>query len=203
MFFAELYDLLALGRFNDAAKLAEARIQRMPGDADGMRALARTAVAREDLARAHELDQKVIDTGKAEASDFNSIAWHALYLGRIDPSDLEYALKATQLSQNSPNTLHTLGCDYAEMGKTKEAREVLIQAMDQEGLDERNPAFWYAFGRIAEQYGSREAAIADYARVTKPNQAINIPDSSHRLAQLRLQAVRAPNDRASASGKKE
>ena len=201
--FAEIYDLVALSRFDDAAKLAEARIQRMPGDVDAMRALALVAVAREDYTRAHELDQKVIDTGKAEASDFNVIAWHALYLGRIDPSDLEYALKATQLSQNNPSILHTLGCVYAEMGKTKEAREVLIQAMDQEGLDEPNPAFWYAFGRIAEQYGIREAAIADYARVTKPNQAIEIPDSSYRLAQLRLQAVRAANDRASASGKKE
>jgi len=87
--------------------------------------------------------------------------------------------------------LHTLGCVYAEVGKTKEAREVLIQAMDVLTLDEPDANYWYAFGRIAEQYGERDAALANYARVTKPKRAIEIPDSSYHLAQVRLRSLRS------------
>jgi hypothetical protein len=40
--------------------------------------------------------------------------------------------------------------------------------MDALNLDEPDENYWYAFGRIAEQYGEHDAAIANYARVTKP-----------------------------------
>jgi len=66
---------------------------------------------------------------------------------------------------------------------------VLVQAMDSLNLDEPDGNYWYAFGRIAEQYGERDAAIANYMRVPKPKYAIETVDSSYRLAQLRLQAV--------------
>lgn len=58
-------------------------------------------------------------------------------------------------------------------------------------LDEPDDNYWYAFGRIAEQYGERDIAIANYSRVTKPEKAYEIPISSYRLAQLRLQALNA------------
>jgi hypothetical protein len=75
------------------------------------------------------------------------------------------------------------------VGKTKEAREVLIQSMDLLNLDEPNPDYWYAFGRIAEQYGERDAALANYARVTKPKRAVGIPNSSYYLAQVGVRAL--------------
>ena len=34
--------------------------------------------------------------------------------------------------------------------------------MDELNLDEPDDDYWYAFGRIAEQYGERDVAIADY-----------------------------------------
>ena len=90
------------------------------------------------------------------------------------------------MSQNDGYNLHTLGCIYAEIGKTKEAREILIQAMEVENLEEPDSAFWYAFGRIAEQYGLRETALADYAKVTKPKETAKMPDSTYRLAAIRV-----------------
>ena len=95
------------------------------------------------------------------------------------------------MSKNNRPILHTLGCVYAEVGKTKEAREVLIQSMDALNLDEPDENYWYAFGRIAEQYGERDAAMANYARVTKPKKAVEISDSSYHLAQARLQGLRS------------
>ena len=81
-----------------------------------------------------------------------------MFAGKTDASDVEAATKAAQLSKMGPSQLHTLGCVYAEIGKTKEAREVLIQAMDALSLDEPDDNYRYAFGRIAEQYGELQTA---------------------------------------------
>ena len=98
--------------------------------------------------------------------------------------------------------LHTLGCLYAESGRTKEAREVLIQAMDLQVMDEPDPNYWYAFGRIAEQYGELEVAKADYAKVTKPKKAVELPDSTYLLAQTRLNALQGTLPATAASAQK-
>jgi hypothetical protein len=51
--------------------------------------------------------------------------------------------------------------------KTKEAREVLVQAMDQLSLEQPNDEYWYAFGRIAEEFGENQIAETDYKKVKK------------------------------------
>ncbi len=189
-FLSQSFNLRAMGRFEEADKLADDRLKRVSGDLAGMRALVYSASGRGDYVKAHSLGQNILDEGKAEPQDLNGIAWNSLFTGKVEPSDIENALKGAQLSKNSTSILHTLGCLYAEVGKTKEAREVLIQSMDLLNLDEPNPDYWYAFGRIAEQYGERDAALANYARVTKPKRAVELPDSSYHLAQVRLQALR-------------
>ena len=92
--------------------------------------------------------------------------------------------------------MHTLACLYAETGKTKEAHDLLLRGMDDLNLDEPNDAYWYAFGRIAEQYGEREIAIADYGKVKKPEQILAVPTSSYRLAQMRLKVLGAAGSTA-------
>ena len=61
--------------------------------------------------------------------------------------------------------------------------------MDDLNLDEPNDDYWYAFGRIAEQYGEREIAIADYRKLEKPKETLAIPTSTYRLAQMRLKVL--------------
>jgi len=190
VFIDQSFHLRALGRLEESDKLAEDRLKRIPGDTDAMHILVRNDIARGDYSGAHVLQKKILDESKAEPEDMNMVAWLSLYLGKVGPSDVEDALKGAQLSGNNANILHTLGCVYAEVGKTKEAREVLIQAMDSLNLDEPDANYWYAFGRIAEQYGEIDAALANYARVTKPKRAVDIPDSSYQLAQMRLKILR-------------
>ena len=201
-FIAQSFNLRALGRFDQADALAADRLKRIPGDLDAMRALAYSAMDHGDYVRTHALNQNIIDEGKAQPDDLNGIAWISLFTPRVDPSDVEAALKATQLSNNNASFSHTLGCVYAEVGKTKEAREVLVHSMDLLKLDEPDPNYWYAFGRIAEQYGEREVAITDYNRVTKPKTPIEIHDSTYRLAQLRLQALHAAPNQTAHSNKR-
>lgn len=191
VFVAKSSALRALGRYTEADKVAQDRLQRLPDDLDAMRALVHSATAREDYPLAYERAKAVVKLEKSEGSDKNELAWDALFKGGVSGEDVEAALASAQASQNNGNVLHTLGCVYAEVGKTKEAREVLIQAMDLENLDEPDDAFWYAFGRVAEQYGEIAAARADYARVTKPKRTTQLPSSPYQLAQMRVKAMGA------------
>ena len=63
--------------------------------------------------------------------------------------------------------------------------------MDDLNLDQPDDDYWYAFGRIAEQYGERDIAIADYRKLSKPKQVLSVPTSSYWLAQQRLKAMKA------------
>jgi tetratricopeptide (TPR) repeat protein len=198
VFFDDEVALRGLGRFSDADTLAQQMAKRLPDDADVQRAFVYTAVAREDYATAHDLGLKMIAAGKAEASDINGVAWNALFTSKVEQQDVDTAVKAVQMSQNNNAAfLHTLGCIYAEIGKTKEAREVLIQAMDQLNEEEPDSNYWYAFGRIAEQYGENEVATSDYKRVKKPGKPVLLPGTSYRLAQNRLAAMGAATAKAS------
>ncbi|HEX4488766.1 MAG TPA: DUF3857 domain-containing protein [Terriglobales bacterium] len=181
--------LAALGRFGEADQLAEARLKRIPDDIDAFRAMARTADVKGDPKASYEIDQRIVAAGKAEAYDLNGLAWQTLFFARPEGPDTESAVKASQMSQNSPSILHTLACLYAESGKVKEAHEVLLQAMDLMNLAEPNSDYWYAFGRVAEQYGESQVAKGLYGKVSKPKNAIMIPDSSYQLAQNRLSVL--------------
>lgn len=189
VFFGQSYALVALGRFAEADQFAQDLLRRIPGDIDGMRVQMMIAEQKGDYGQARNLGRKILDETNATFGDLNNVAWNALFTGKVEPSDVDTALKAAQLSEKRAGILHTLGCVYAEVGKTHEAREVLVEAMDSTNLDEPDAAYWYAFGRIAEQYGERDAALASYARVTKPERAFEIPTSSYRLAQIRQQAL--------------
>jgi Flp pilus assembly protein TadD len=182
----EMFALRGLRKFKEANALAQDRMNRIPDDIEAQRAFLNTAVSAEEYSRVRESAVKLAQNTKAEASDFNFLAWNALFTGKVESEDIAYAIKAVQLDQNDMAALHTLGCIYAEIGKTKEAREILIQAMDGLNLDEPQSAYWYAFGRIAEQDGEMDVAKADYARVARPQREIDLPDSSYRLAQNRL-----------------
>ncbi len=190
-FMTNVAALIGLRRYDDALALADARLKLLEGDADALQAKMRVEASRGNYVAARAWIQKLIDQGKGDASLLNSMAWFALYTGKVDQADVATATKATQMDQNSPAILHTTACIYAEMGKTKEAHDLLLRAMDELNLDEPDDDYWYAFGRIAEQYGERDVAISDYRKLAKPKEEMAIPTSSYQLAQNRLKAMGA------------
>ena len=82
--------------------------------------------------------------------------------------------------------LHLLQVDEGHGGLGR-----LLRAMDDWNLDEPNDEVWYVLGRIAEQYGERDTAIADFRRLKKPKDVIALPTSTWQLAQIRLKAMGA------------
>jgi len=181
--------LIGLNRYDEALRLADERLRLLESDADALEAKMRIEADRGNYTAARGWIQKLIDQGKGNGNLLNSMAWFALYTAKVDQADVETATKATQMDRDNPAILHTLACLYAETGRTKEAHDLLLRAMDELNLDAPDDDYWYAFGRIAEQYGERDTAIADYRKLEKPKLALNISTSSYQLAQNRLKAM--------------
>ena len=191
VFWWNSWALTCLGRHNEAIALSDERLKLLDGDEDALKRKMYVEADRGDFVAARGWVQKLIDLGKEDASLLNASAWFALFSGKVEQADIDASIKSTQMAKDNPSYLHTLACLYAETGKTKEAHDLLLRGMDELRLDEPNDDYWYALGLIAEQYGEREIAIADYRKLKKPKEVWNIPDSSYSLAQMRLKALGA------------
>ena len=183
--------LIGLKRYDEALALADARLKLLDQDADALQAKMRVEATRGNYVAARGLLQKLIDIGKGDANLLNSMAWFSLYTDKVTDADVAMATRATQMERDNPAILHTLACLYIESGRTKEAHDLLLRAMDDLNLDEPDDDYWYAFGRIAEKYGERDAAIADYRKLSKPKEEMLISTSTYELAQRRLKAMGA------------
>ena len=179
--------LRKLRRRDELKKVAEERLKRLPDDPGALRLLAELARRQENFEQAQRLFERLVEIGKAEAGDFNNRARQTLFENAVTDQPIEQAQRAVILTRNAAaGSLHTLASLYAEVGKTTEAREVILQAMEVEAMDEPEPHFWYVFGRIAEQYGELDAALDAYRKVEPPEHEEDIPDSTYRLVQRRL-----------------
>ena len=175
-----------LKKLDEWEKLLQIRLQSHPDDLEYIRSASSLAGYRGQFTKSRELLKGLIDRGSATANDLNLYAWDALYTGeKIDQDALDAAHRASDLTKNSNfNILHTVACLYAASGKTKEAREFLLKAMEEQIMPEPDSAIWLGLATIAEQYGEMDAARAMYARVEKDK--VESPRSNYALAQQRL-----------------
>ncbi|HEX2123315.1 MAG TPA: hypothetical protein VHL59_16920, partial [Thermoanaerobaculia bacterium] len=180
--------LSKLERNEEIAKLAKERLARMPKDDDALRALGMAAMYSGDYATSERFYREVIDELRPNAGDYNNAAWNALLSGTNLDRALGEAQQAMQLPGAGPALLHTLASLYAETGKSLEAREALLQSMDDAGREEPADHDWYVLGRIAENYGATDAALAAYKRVEKPQ--TQLASSTYVLAARRLKAIK-------------
>jgi len=181
--------LMGLGRNDEAIALADDRLKLLENDADALTMKIQIEANRGNYDAARATAQKLADMGKTDAMLLNNVAWDALFTGKVTQDDVAKAIRATEMQKDAPGILHTLACLYAEIGNTKDAHDVLLRAMDDWNLDEPNDEVWYVLGRIAEQYGEREIAVADYRKLKKPDEVLAIPTSTYTLAQMRLKAM--------------
>lgn len=181
--------LIGQKRWDDAMKLADARLSQLEDDTDACESKMRVESGRQNYEEARKWIAVMVSKGKENAELLNSSAWFALYSGKVTDADVQMAIRSTGMAKNNPHILHTLACLDAEIGKPVEAHDVLMRSMDELNLDEPNDDYWFALGRIAEQFGERDAAIADYQRLKKPTEQLEISTSSWTLAQMRLKSL--------------
>lgn len=189
---AEKLHLIALeflDRRDEIRAVAERRLKQTPDDGVGLHLLFANAYRTRDAASAEERFQRLVTTGKAGAGDFNNFAWMLLGLGQVDDKTVEYAQRAATLSNYGESTyLHTLASVYAEMGRTAEAYQLLVQSLAARASDAPEVHDWYVMGRLAEHYGLPDLARKYYKRVETGKRSSD-PFSVQTLAQRRLTAL--------------
>ena len=174
--------------------MLDAQLANHPDEEFLLRLKVEYAEARGDFALGRATEQVLIDKGKANAGDYNNLAWMSLFDGKVDGDSARAAQQGTMLTKNSTfPELHTLACVYAAQGKNAEARDALLKAMIIANLSEPNSEVWYGFGSIYEQLGVTDAAIEAFRKVEKPEGRIS-PTSTYVLAQARLKALGATSD---------
>jgi tetratricopeptide (TPR) repeat protein len=191
-----------LKQFDDWERLVQTRIKEYPDELAYVRSYARLAAYRGQFGKSRDIIKGIIDKGQATENDLNLYAWYALFLpGPMEQSAIDVAQRANDLSKNANfPILHTLACVDAEAGKTSQARDLLLKAMDAVHMEEPNSEVWFGFALIAEQYGVLDAAEKMYSRVEKPK--VDYPGTSYVIAQQHLTMLRTTRRRplASSSG---
>jgi Flp pilus assembly protein TadD len=165
-------------------------LAKKPKDHDLLSQQMRAYTLANDFVAAQAAAQKVLDSGKADFSDYNSFAWLGLFHNSLGDDITKAAQQSNMLTKNgSFAALHTLACVYAAQGRTTEARQVLDQAMYAGNLSEPDSSVWYALGLIYEQYGAQKAALDAYKRVEAhelDDHTYIDPESTYVLAQAKL-----------------
>jgi len=187
VFSTHVFALSLSGRTADAEELAKKRLAKKPKDDEALRALSSNAAKARDYASAAKYAEQIVDELSPTQNDYNNAAWFELFVGNVTHA-MENARRATaEESQTSAAALHTLATLYAETGKNIEARDALLRTLDKSRRDQPDSSDWYVLGRMAENYGVRDAALAAYKRVVKKDQ--NDGASVWELAQRRLVAM--------------
>ena len=171
--------------------LLDAQLAKHPDDRELLWERARAAQTQGDFAGAGKFLHTVLDGGQATSGYYNSYSWNSLFEKSADADAIQAAQQANSLSNNrSFADLHTLACLYAAQGKTTEAKQVLLQAMEAGGLTQPNSEVWFGFGALYEQYGVTDAAVEAFRKVKKPEGTI-APADTYVLAQAHLKELKA------------
>lgn len=171
-------------------KAVELRLEKLPDDQVALSSKANMFDYQGKPSEGRAILKKLIDSGRATAMDMNGYGWNALFIGKVEDADIEIVQRASGITQNANYAIiHTLACLYAEVGRTKEAHELLLYAIAAGGLDEPDSPDWYALGRLAEQYGEREAALTAYGRVVEREEEKGLAISTWNLTQRRMRAL--------------
>jgi Flp pilus assembly protein TadD len=179
--------LVQAGRQDEALTIAKERLARLPKDEYAMRAMARIAASKGDYDTAVTWARRTVDEVNPTTNDYNEAAWMALFTEKELDRAIADARRATaDEARASYGSLHTLAALYAASGKSVEARQTLFTAMDRKATDEPGSEDWFVLGRIAENYGVRDAALAAYKRVEK---GVLTGTSTWELTQKRLATI--------------
>ena len=177
--------LMHLGRGDEARTLANERLARMPKDHEALMALSYASAKQGDYDAAATWARKIVNDLTPTSNDYNHAAWLALFRGKDFDQAIDDARKAT--SDNSWETLHTLAALYAETGKSTEARQALLKGIERRFADQPSSSDWFVLGRIAENYGVKDAAVLAYKKVKQDdNDGMSTWDlAQKRIAQLK------------------
>jgi tetratricopeptide (TPR) repeat protein len=180
--------LVELGKLDDADKEADAQLVHDAANPHGVRTKVQIALARGQLTEAVKRFAVRTDRSDADAGELNDAAWLRLAEGGDHPAALDLVQRSLRLRADDDHALNTLAAIQAELGDAGAASTALWKSM--EVGRRRAPADqdYFVLGRIAEQLGQRDDAIAAYKKLVKPKEPTRLPPS-YDLAAKRLDAL--------------
>jgi predicted Zn-dependent protease len=184
----------------EAKALLRARIESDPENPGARRLLANALGEEGAFTDAADLFLKIAESPQGNTLDWNQYGWFSLLGDRTGRDVIERLEKAFDQNTNIAGFLHTLASVYAEAGQPAEARQTVLRAMNAWMILEPNSECWYVFGRIAEQYGIDDAALAYYGKVQAPKVNPDNPISTYSLARKRIAAIKARGATSKAAG---
>jgi transglutaminase-like putative cysteine protease/tetratricopeptide (TPR) repeat protein len=167
------------------SKAIEARLAIIPDDPGPLREKARWYERESKFEEASAIWKKMIDLGVGGAADRNQYAWNSLAMHKVTQDSIDQARQAMSTTKNY-SIVHTLASLYAEQGHSREAQQLVIELMNDNGMEAPDSNLWYVFGRIAENYQQPQAALACYKRVEWKEKFAPDPLSTYALAKERI-----------------
>ncbi len=183
-----------LERWNAVVELSRTR----PESTTARHIEADALIHEENLDGALAIYRRLDENGRAEAIDYNQLAWYALAAGHADDQTLAWAQRAAELAgYKDYAAMHTLATAYAALGRPADAYRVILQTIELRPGHAPDGPDWYVFGRLAELYGLPDAARRYYAKLEPPADADDGERtvSTWAFAQRRLAALDAGSPR--------
>ena len=181
--------LAQLGRVDAMDKLVEDTLAAHPDDPAILFLRMDVAAFR---GQRDEMARRADAAAKAAKSpmDYNNIAWGEYIVDADTPGALERAREAFLLAPKDAAIANTLAALEAASGDSKSAVDHLRASLELAHKEAPNEADWLVLGRIYEDLGLRDDAIAAYRRIAAPK----IPDAlptMYSVASARLKALGA------------
>ena len=117
--------------------MLDTQLAKRPDDEELIRLKALWGEESGDWPEARSAWQMLIDKGTAKPNDYNMYGWSSLFDNTVNDAAISQARQATMLTNNASFAeIHTLACLYTAEGKTTEARDLLLKAMNLSNLSD-------------------------------------------------------------------
>lgn len=175
-----------LGKFDEAEQLVADALKADPDDRGVLLTQLELAWGRHQPAQAGQRSDAMASRTDATPQDLNNAAWSKLIEGTDVPGARQIVDRALQTDNKSVNLLNTAAAIEAEQGDLAAARGHVEDGRDVSETPRAGD--YYVHGRILEQLGLADDAIASYRKVKVPKYPTLLPDSFE-LAAKRLVAL--------------
>jgi tetratricopeptide (TPR) repeat protein len=185
---AEAYGLAHLGRPDDGEAVIAEALAKDPDNHSLIFVHADMAIARGNLKEAIKRIEPLTTKSTATSSDCNNTSWIKLFEGSDLPGAATLGRKAVALAPNEPHAANTLAAVEAEIGELGEAKTHLDISVSADDGPTPSNADLYVHGRILEQLGFTDDAIATYRKI-KDHPDTPFTPSSFDFTARRLKAL--------------
>lgn len=175
-----------LGKFDEAEQLVADALKAHPDDRALLFTQMELAWARHQPAQLRQRSDALAARSDAAPADLNNAAWADLIEGTDIPTARQIVDRALQVENKNPNLLNTAAAIEAEQGDLAAAHGHIEAGRD--ATEPPSSGDWYVHGRMLEQLGFADDAIAAYRKIKAGKVEPLLPDS-YELGRRRLAAL--------------